>query len=76
MNTMLMNPPQTIEVGGGCRVTADGLRTVEQPRIHCDGSAVVGERSFVVLVDIVVIEEVEIAIGCLFSVHLFEFVAE
>ena len=64
------------QIGGCCGITANGFRAVEQPRIHRDGSAVVGERSFVVLVDIVVIEEVEIAIGCLFSVHLFEFVAE
>ena len=49
------------EVGGCRRVTADGLRAVEQPRIHRDGSAVIGERSFVVLVDIVVIEEIEIS---------------
>ena len=52
------------------------FRAVGATTDTCDGSAVVGERSFVVLVDIVVIEEVEIAIGCLFSVHLFEFVAE
>ena len=64
------------QIGGCCGITANGFRAVEQPRVHGDGSTIVGQRGFVVLIDIMVVEQVEIAVGRLFTIHLFELVAE
>ena len=64
------------QIGGRCGITANGFRAVEQPRVHGDGSTIVGQRGFVVLIDIMVVEQVEIAVGRFFAIHLFELVAE
>ena len=65
-----------LEVGGRGRVAADAHGAAEQPGIHRDGGAVVGQRGLVVLVDEVVGEEVDIAVGQLFAVHLFDAVGQ
>jgi len=47
-----------LEVRGCGGVAADALRAVQQPRVHGDGGAVVGDAGFVVLVDKVVVKQV------------------
>ena len=62
---------------GRCRgITTDGLRAVKQPGVHRDRGTVVRQRRFVVLVDEVVVEQVEVTICSLLAIHFFETVAE
>ncbi len=65
-----------LEVGGSRRVAADACGATQQPRVHRDGGAVVGQRCLVVLVDEVVRQQVDVAVAHLFAVHLFDSVGE
>ena len=67
---------ERFEVGGGGGVATDALGAVEQPRVHRDGGTVVGEGSFVVLVDVVLLEQIEVAVGRFAAIHLLNFVAQ
>ena len=67
---------ERLEVGRGRRVAADGLRAAQQPRIHRDRGAVVGQRRLVVLVDEVVVEQLQIAVRELLAVHLLQAVGQ
>ena len=58
------------EVGRAGGVPADGDRSAEQPGVHRDRGAVVGHRGFVVLVDEVVFEQVDVLVRQFLSVHL------
>ena len=53
-------------------VTADGLRTPDEPRIHGDGGTVVSEVRLVVFVDEVLVEQAHVAVAQLFAEHLFD----
>ena len=64
------------ELGGCRRVAADGGRAFVEPGVHGDGGAVVGQRGLVVLVDEVVVEQVEVAVGEFLAVHLLDAVGE
>ena len=65
-----------LEVGGSRGVAADAGGAAEEPRVHSDGGAVVGQRRLVVLVDEVVRQQVDIAVAHLFAVHLLDTVGE
>ena len=67
---------ERFEVGGGGGVATDALGAVEQPRVHRNGGTVVGEGSFVVLVDVVLLEQIEVAVGRFAAIHLLNFVAQ
>ena len=67
---------ERLQIGGRRGVASDGFCTVEQPGIHGDGSTIVCQRSFIVFVDEVIVEQVEITLRSFFAVHLFETVAE
>ena len=47
-----------LEVRGGGGVAADAASAVQQPRIHGDGGAVVGDAGLIVLIDEMVVEQV------------------
>ena len=65
-----------LEVRGCGGVATDAFRAVQQPRVHGDGSAVVCDACFIVLIDKVVVEEVQVFVGQFFAVDVFDFVAE
>ena len=53
-------------------VTADGLGTADEPRVHGDRSAVVGEVGLVVLVDEVLVEQLHVTVAEFFAEHRFD----
>ena len=67
---------ERLQIGGCRRVAPDGFCAVEQPGIHGDGSTIVCQRSFIVFVDEVIVEQVEITLRSFLAVHFFEAVAE
>ena len=60
------------EIGRPRRVAADRGRAAQQPRIHRDRGAVVGQRRLVVLVDEMAVEQFEVTVGDFFAVHLLQ----
>ena len=67
---------ERFEVRGRGGVAADALRTAEQPRVHRDRGAVVGEARLVVLIYIMVLEEIDVAVGGFLAVEGFNLVAK
>ncbi len=67
---------ERLEVGGCRGVAADGFRAAQQPRVHRDRGAVVGQRGLVVLVDEVAVEQLDVAVRELLAVHLLQPVGE
>ena len=65
-----------LQVGRCRRVTANGHGAADEPRIHGDGSTVVGQRSLVVRIYKVVGQLVNVFIGQLLAVHLFDAVGQ
>ena len=57
-------------------IATNVLCAIEQPRIHGDWSTIVGKRSFVVLIDVMVLKEVDVTICQFFAIHLLNAVAE
>ena len=67
---------ERFQVGRLRGVAANALRSRQKPRIHGDGGAIIGKARLVVLIDIVVVEQIEIAVGRLLAIHALDFVAE
>ena len=67
---------ERFEVRGRGGVAADALRAAEQPRVHRDRGAVVGEARLVVLIYIMVLEEIDVAVGGFLAVEGFNLVAK
>ena len=65
-----------LEVGGCRAVAADADGAAQQPGIHGNGSAVVGQRGLVVLIDKMMCQQVEIAVGELLAIHLLDAVGQ
>ena len=65
-----------LEVGGGRGVASDGGGAAQQPGVHGDGGAVVGEGGLVVLVDEMVRQQVDVAVGQLLAVHALDTVGQ
>ena len=53
-------------------VTADTLRSADEPRIHRDRSTVVSQVRLIVLVDEMLIEQAHVTVAQLFAEHLFD----
>ena len=58
------------------RVAADRDRPADEPRVHRDAGAVVGHARLVVLVDEMPVEQLDVTVGHLAAVHLFDPVAQ
>ena len=67
---------EALEVGRRRGVAAQGDGTLEQPRIHRDAGAVVGQAGLVVLVDVVLVEQVKVAVRQFLAVHLADAVGQ
>ena len=64
------------EVARRRAVAANALCAVQQPGVHGDGGAVVCQRRFVVFIDEVVFEEIDVAVCRFFPIHFLDFVTE
>lgn len=77
MNTIFTKPPQKLlRLVGACGVTTNGNGTANQPRIHRDRGAVIGETCLVVLIYKMVCQLVDILISEFFAIHLLDAVSQ
>ena len=67
---------ERFEVGRCGRIAANRRRSADEPRIHRNRGAVVGERCFVVFINEVVREHFDIFVAELLAVHLFNAVGQ
>ena len=67
---------ETFKVGGSFRIAPDGGGAIEEPGVHGDAGAVVGQRRLVVLVDKMMVEKVEVLGGKFLSVELLDAVGQ
>ena len=67
---------ERLEVSRGRRVAADGGGAADEPGVHRDRGAVVGQRGLVVLINKVVGQHVDILVGQLLAEHLLDAVGQ
>ena len=65
-----------LQIGRRGGVAADALGAADEPGVHRDARAVVGQARLVVLIDEVVLQQVKVAVGQLLAVELLDAVAE
>ena len=67
---------ERFQISGCRRVTSHRHGTSYQPGIHGDTGAIVGKTGFIVFIDKVVIQQLQITVGYLLAIHIFEAVRQ
>ena len=67
---------ETFQVSRRRRVAAYVHRAVEEPRIHRDTRTIISQAGFVVFIDKVVVEQIQIAFGQSLAIHLLDAVCQ
>ena len=67
---------ERFQISGCRRITSHRHGTSYQPGIHGNTGAIVGKTGFIVLIDKVVVQQLQITIGHLLAIHIFEAVRQ